>query len=94
MPRVPEQLKGFFWDVDVKELDIEKHKVYIIERLLDFGSEAAYRWLFATYTDTDIMAVIRRSKRISRPTALMMANFYSIPKEEVWCLSHASTRTF
>ena len=73
-----------------ESLDTEKHKRYIIERVLEFGDEDAYCWLFATYTDEEIAAVVKSSRRISPRTAVMMANFYDIPWEELVCLRSAS----
>ena len=40
------QLRRYFWDVDVSTLDPKRHSVYIIERLVEFGDEAAASWLF------------------------------------------------
>lgn len=31
--------QALFWDVDPKTIDPEKHAVYIIERVLDFGNK-------------------------------------------------------
>lgn len=87
---VPSSLRAFFWDADVATLDVNKHKTYIIERLLEFGDEDAYRWLFSTFTDADIVAVVKKSRRISPRTAAMMMNFYRIPEEELRCLKPAS----
>jgi hypothetical protein len=55
----------FFWDVDPNLLDVERHKAYIIERILELGDEAAVRWLFATYSRPDIVSVLRGSRGLS-----------------------------
>ncbi|MEW6181492.1 MAG: nucleotidyl transferase AbiEii/AbiGii toxin family protein, partial [Chloroflexota bacterium] len=57
-----------------------------IERVLEFGDEEAYRWLFGTYTSREIIAVVKSSRRLSRPTAMMLANFYNLPEGEARCL--------
>lgn len=88
--KVPAQFRVLFWDTDLEAIDVEKHKIYIIERLLDFGDEDAYRWLFKVYSDTAIITVIRESRRITPQTAMMMANFYGLPQEELRCLKTAS----
>jgi len=59
------ELGRFFWDVEPQSLDLERHKTYIIERLLELGDEAAVRWLFATYPKDDIRAVLRASRSLT-----------------------------
>ena len=86
---VPQDLRWLFWDTDASTVDLERHRKYVIERVLEFGNEAAYRWLFATFSREDIAAVVKTSSRISRQTATMMANFYGLPKGEVRCLRDA-----
>lgn len=88
---VPAALRKLFWDVNIETLGTEKHKVYIIERVLEFGDEEVYRWLFNTYANRDIIAVTKSSRRLSRPTATMMANFYNLLEGEVRCLQKPSS---
>lgn len=83
---VPRELWWLFWDTDAKSLDVQRYRKYVIERTLEFGNEAAYRWLFRTFTDRDIIEVVKTSRRISRKTAVMMANFYQLAESEVRCL--------
>lgn len=90
MGLVPNEFKPIFWDADINSLDKEKHKQYIIERILEFGDEKEYRWMFKNYTDEEIVDVVKKSRRISRKTATMMANFYNIPGEEIRCLKEQS----
>lgn len=82
---IPRELEWLFWDADASGLDV-KHGKYIIERVLEFGNEAAYRWLFRTFSREDIVEVVKTSSRISRKTATMMANFYELPRGEIRCL--------
>lgn len=91
---MPPRLRALFWDVDAGALDLAGHRKYIIERVLEFGDEAAYRWLFSAYPDEEIISVVKASRRISRRTAAMMANFYRIPEAEVRCLQTACGREF
>ncbi|RDV82330.1 DUF6922 domain-containing protein [Ammonifex thiophilus] len=90
MAPVPERFRTIFWDVRPGDLDVREHKKFIIERVLEFGDEDAYRWMFATYTDEEIVEVAKASRRISPRTATMLANFYKVPEEEFACLRNAS----
>lgn len=60
-PRMPRRA-SLFWDVDPKTLDQKKHARYIIERILDFGTDREVRWLWRTYPKS----MIRRFTITSR----------------------------
>jgi len=83
---IPSEFRVYFWDTDITTLDPVRNKTAIIERLLEFGDEKAYRWLFKTYSDAEIETVVRKSRRISPRTGTMLANLYDIPREELGCL--------
>ena len=62
---LPAELRRFFWDVDPAKLDLSLHKVYIIERILEFGDAKVVRWLFDTYTRDEVAAVLEASRSLS-----------------------------
>ena len=66
---VPVFLKPFFWDVDLAALEVEKHQVFIIERLMEMGDKQAVVWLRNTYEPKLIARVVCHSKKISYRTA-------------------------
>lgn len=51
-----------FWDVDPKTIDPKKHAQYIIERVLDFGSDAEVRWVWRHYPKGLIFTTVAKSK--------------------------------
>jgi len=58
-------LKPLFWDADWSKIDLEKHKTYVIERVLELGDPDAVRWLFSVYSDAEIKSVLETSRNIS-----------------------------
>jgi hypothetical protein len=62
---LPEELRRFFWDVDPAGLDPQRHKSYIIERVLEFGDEKAVHWLFNVYSPADVAAILESSRSLS-----------------------------
>jgi len=50
--------KTLFWDTDINNLDIIKHKRHIIERILQFGDMDDYNWMRETYSKDEIKNVI------------------------------------
>jgi hypothetical protein len=55
---------SLFWDVDPKTIDPKKHAYYIIERILDFGTDEEVRWMARTYPAVFIKNVAKTSRVI------------------------------
>ena len=68
------ELKKYFWDTDFASLDIDKHKKYILERLLEMGDVAAAKWMCSRFSAQEILAVLKKSRRISKKSF----NFWSL----------------
>lgn len=71
---VPENLKRYFWDTDIKKLSLTRHAIYIIERILEWGDLEAVKWLRRTYSEKMIVEVLNHSRRISDKSA----NFWKV----------------
>lgn len=48
----PKYLQGVLWSADVKGLDLEENKTYIIHQILSLGTLEELKWLFRTYPIT------------------------------------------
>lgn len=64
MPISPSPLekKSLFWDTDINNIDLLKHKRYVIERILKFGTPSDYSWLKSVYSGDEIKEVIKRER--------------------------------
>ena len=60
--------QSLFWDVDPKTIDPKKHAYYIVERILDFGTDDEVRWMARTYTRSLIRRVAETSRVIHGST--------------------------
>ena len=47
---VPADVRRLFWDVDPDTVDLERHRDYVIERVMLRGGWEPMRWLRATYS--------------------------------------------
>ena len=83
MIRIPRQFKFLFWDTSPERLSFQKHKQYIIERILEYGDFDADRWLLTKYSEDDLVDVVKKSKRISLKTASFYSLKYNIDKKEI-----------
>ena len=54
-----------FWDVDPKTIDLEKHAQYIIERVLEFGTDKEVAWMWNYYQKSSISKTIKNSRVVS-----------------------------
>jgi hypothetical protein len=68
MQKFPFSVKNLFWDVDVELLDVQKHKCFIIERVLEKGSFTSVNWLLKNYKLKEISDIISNTSNLSAPT--------------------------
>lgn len=66
--KIPRSFKKYFWEINFNTLDIKKHQDYIIERLLEYGDEKAYKWVFNNFSLRKILTVINKSRKVSAKT--------------------------
>lgn len=59
--------QSLFWDVDPKTINPKKHARYIIERILEFGTDTEIKWMWSFYSKDLIHDVVenRRGLRLS-----------------------------
>ena len=86
MNKIPHKLEKYFWDTPIDTLDPDKHKTYIIERLLDYGDNFAIEWLNNNYSENTIKQTVRESRRISPKTGNYFALIYNLPKKDLRCM--------
>ncbi|OGM20825.1 hypothetical protein A2863_01635 [Candidatus Woesebacteria bacterium RIFCSPHIGHO2_01_FULL_38_9b] len=68
MGQIPRNLQGVLWSVDVKNLDIESDKNYIIHQILAYGTWKNLKWLFKTYSESQIkIAFLKYPSKDYRP---------------------------
>ena len=75
--KIPKSFQGILWSVNVKNLDLEKDKVYIIHQILMYGTIKQIHWLFKVYGKKIIKEVfLKDPQRIYNPPAfLFLKNF-------------------
>ncbi|MCX6810561.1 MAG: hypothetical protein NTY30_02390 [Candidatus Berkelbacteria bacterium] len=54
--------QSLFWDTKPENIDKEKHKRYIIARVLEFGRDDEVRDVVKQYSKKDISEVVSNSK--------------------------------
>ena len=62
--------RSLFWDVDPVAIDPERHARYVIERIMDFGTDEEVRWMWRAYPVEELHRVAMLPRGIdprSRP---------------------------
>ena len=87
MSKLPEFLKGYFWDTKFGELDRAKDEFLVIKRVLDRGDTKAVQWVLSTYGISAVKAVVVSSRDLSRQTARLWTTILELSEGEVPCLN-------
>jgi hypothetical protein len=62
---LPEPLRPFFWDVDFQRLSVGESSYFIISRLMEHGDEPEIRFLLETYSQKEMIHVLKNSRSLS-----------------------------
>jgi uncharacterized protein DUF6922 len=65
-PPVPDEVLRLFWDVDPAAVDLERHRDYVLDRVMTRGGWVAMKWLRATYA-REVLADFLRGKGAMLP---------------------------
>jgi hypothetical protein len=79
-------LKKYFWDVDVNQLDHKKHQDYIISRILEYGDPGAVHWLFENFNKKMIKGTVLKHRDFSARSANFWGIIFNLNKNEIKCL--------
>ncbi len=56
--KLPNEFKKYFWDTDFNRLDLGKHRKFILERLLNYGTFDTFNWIFRTFNVEEVRSFI------------------------------------
>ncbi len=80
---IPNELRSYFWDIDLDSFEPQCHPVYTIERILESGDSKAFEWLQQNFSEDQIKSVVRANRRLSPKSANFWALVYDIPESQV-----------
>ncbi|MGD1103178.1 MAG: hypothetical protein ABSA59_14075 [Terriglobia bacterium] len=86
---IPQDLRPLFWDTNLDNFNPVSYPAYTIARVLEYGDDKAIAWLRDTFSETQIVEVLRTERRLSRKSANFWALIYHIPSEEIAALRFA-----
>jgi len=73
------------WSTNVESLDIEKHKGYIINQVLIYGTMDEIKWLFDTYSKRVVVRefLTKPSKQYPKEVYYFIKNFILSLKDKI-----------
>ncbi len=92
MKKLPKFLKKYFWDVEFKNIDLQKRKVFILRRILEYGDERAVAWMWKNFKKSEIKNVLTNYRGFSEKSANFWALLLGISRGKVACLNKPSSR--
>ena len=76
---------NLFWDADPKDLDLVKHKKYVVQRVLERGTLDDMRHMFAMYGFDDVIATSKMFRSLEPKSFTFIVNLSGQPKESFRC---------
>jgi alpha-D-ribose 1-methylphosphonate 5-triphosphate synthase subunit PhnH len=87
---IPSELHTLFWDTNVSEFQPLDFPDYTIARVLELGDQDAVAWLRDTFTEAQIVSVLRMERRLSRRSANFWALVYGVSTDQIAALALVS----
>ena len=76
---------NLFWDADPKDLDLVKHKKYVVQRVLERGTVDDMRHIFAIYGFDEVVATSKTLRSLEPKSLAFIANLSGEHKESFRC---------
>ena len=77
--------RELFWDIDFANLNLEKHKRLIIERVLTLGNLEEFRQLLVIYKAEIIRQTIMELGYLDPKTMNFVISYFEIDKNQLRC---------
>jgi hypothetical protein len=79
--------QNLMWDCALENIDLQKHKRYIIERVMTRGKLEDFYLILKIYNKEEIVAALQRSKELDKKTANFCEHYFELPIKSL----HVST---
>ena len=89
MRKLPIFLKGHFWDCEFKKISLEKNRIYILKRILEYGDKDAVNWMWKHFKKAEIKNALSNFRGYSKKSANFWAVMLNLKKEDVKCLNRS-----
>ncbi len=77
--------KELFWDVNITNLDPDKHKHLIIERVLSYGNIEELKFILTHYKTSTIKEEIKKIGYLDPKTYNFVITYFNLSKDQLRC---------
>ena len=77
--------KHLFWDIKTDALDFDKHKSYVISRVLEFGGINDWRQIRDYYGIDEIALVVKGLRNLDKKAIAFISLLSNTSKEDYRC---------
>jgi hypothetical protein len=77
-----------FWDVDVATLDFEKHKIFVIRRVMEYGKLNDWNMLKSRFSMDEIKEAIISARSMDPKVVSFISLLTNVPKESFRCYTN------
>jgi len=77
--------KKYFWDIDFRALDPEKHKRFIIGRMLERGNWPEFKSILEYYGQEQVKNILLNLRYMDKKSLRFCSFYFRIPKEDFRC---------
>jgi len=76
---------SLFWDVNITNVDLDKYKVHIIERIMLRGRLDEFRAMMQHYGRETVRQVMLNARWLDKVTLAFCSTIFDVPKTEFRC---------
>ena len=74
-----------FWDIDISDIDVQKHNKFIIKKVLLYGTFNDWKKILNFYGKDSIISISKTIKELDKKTLSFLSTISGISKTEFLC---------
>ena len=74
-----------FWDVDIKEISWEEHKIFILQRVLEYGLLIDWQNLSHTVGIAELGKIAKQIRSLDKKSLSFISTLSNIPQKDFLC---------
>ena len=78
-----------FWDIDIAKLDWDRHRLLIVERVIERGSYAIFKYTEQYYGKNEMGRIIKMIPWLHARDIAFVHAYFNIPLNELNCYREA-----
>ena len=79
---------NLFWDANSNEIDFDRNKKYVVQRVIERGTLDDMRHIFALYGFDDVVDISKTLRTLDPMSLSFIANLSGQPKESFRCYTN------